>query len=85
MEKETIVQKVTDILCNEFLQDSGADQLNNDSALISSGLMDSISTLRLVDRLEREFGIRFKPHEVDKDNLNTIELISSFILSKLGK
>jgi acyl carrier protein len=45
--------------------------------------MDSISTIQLVDFLEKEFSVQFKPHEVDQDNLNTIELITRCVEGKL--
>ena len=44
--------------------------------------MDSVSTLQLVEYLEKEFKIEFEPHEVDNDNLNSVELISEFVWEK---
>lgn len=59
-----------------------ADKLDNTTPLLSSGIIDSISALELVEFLEQNFKLEFKPHEVDQDNLNTIELMEAFIHKK---
>jgi acyl carrier protein len=64
------------------LADGGA--LNDDTPLISSGLVDSITTLHMVEFLEQKFNIEFQPHEVDKEHLDTIDKIGDFVLSKIA-
>lgn len=54
-----------------------------DTPLMSGGLIDSISALELVDFLEKSFGFEFESHEVDQDNLDTIDKIVAFIERKL--
>ena len=58
------------------------EKLDDSTPLLSSGIIDSISALELVDFLEETFGVEFQPHEVDQDNLNTISLIQKFIAKK---
>lgn len=60
------------------------EDFTNDSHIISCGLSDSVSTLQMVDFIEKSFGIEFQPHEVDVDNLDTIKLITAFVQKKLG-
>ena len=55
-----------------------------DTPLLSSGLIDSVSTLELVDQIERTFNLEFAPHEVDRDNLDTAEKIAAFVATKKG-
>jgi len=50
--------------------------------LISGGIIDSISTLKLVTFLEEEFDIQVQANEMNSDNLDTLEEITSFVLSK---
>jgi acyl carrier protein len=57
-------------------------ELKNDTPLISSGIIDSITTLSLVDFIEQTFGIEFEPYEVDQENLNSIDRIAEFIHKK---
>lgn len=54
----------------------------NDTPLISGGIVNSISTLKMVDFLENKFKVEILPHEVDRENLDTIDLIAQFIQSK---
>jgi len=76
--KENIQQYIID----EYLDESEAKELTYDSPLISTGLIDSISVLQVVDFLEQQFNFEFEPHEVDQSNLNTINLMIKFIQSK---
>ncbi|MGL5889447.1 MAG: phosphopantetheine-binding protein [Bacteroidia bacterium] len=54
----------------------------DDTPLISSRLMDSIVALKLVSHLESAFNIEFEAHEVDQDNLDSINVISAFTARK---
>ena len=56
--------------------------INDETPLISSGIIDSITTLSLIDFIEKSFNIEFEPYEVDQENLNTINRITDFILEK---
>ena len=58
-------------------------ELQNDTPLISSRLMDSIVALKLVSYLESAFGIEFEAHEVVQENLETINIIACFVQQKL--
>jgi acyl carrier protein len=79
-----IQEKIKAYLANEILA-GDADGLNNETPLITGGLLDSISTLQLVDFLEKTFSIEFKAHEVDQEYLNTIDLIAKTIFDKLSE
>ncbi|TND09660.1 MAG: hypothetical protein FD123_1017 [Bacteroidetes bacterium] len=57
--------------------------INDDSKLVSSRIMDSIVALKLVTHLETSFGIEFEAHEVDQDNLDSISIMAGFVQTKL--
>ena len=57
-------------------------ELQDHTPLLSSRLIDSISTLLLVEFLEKSFGISFQPHEVNNDNLDTLAAIAAFVERK---
>ena len=59
------------------------EDLKDETLLISSGIIDSISILQMVDFLEETFKFEFQPHEVDQSNLNTVNLIVAFVKKKL--
>jgi|694.fasta_scaffold83510_2 acyl carrier protein len=75
-------EQIKSIIVEKLLKDDTI-VIDDNTPLISSAIIDSISTLKLVDYLEKEFNIEFEPHEVDKDNLDSIELIENFIKSKM--
>ncbi len=58
-------------------------EITDDTQLISSRLMDSIVALKLVSYLEEKFSIEFEAHEVDQENLETINTMVGFVQSKL--
>lgn len=66
---------------SEFLQDG--DQLSEETKLISDGYIDSISTLKLVDFLEKEFEIEFDGSEINAEHLDSVNQIIKLIQSKL--
>lgn len=76
--KDTIASYIKE----EFIDENMLSDFTNDTPLVSSRIMDSISTLQLVDFLEKEFDIEFKPHEVDQDNLNSVTIIADFVSRK---
>ncbi len=79
-----IKEKIFELLIREFIGEENRSELNEQTPLLSSGILDSISTLKLVDDLEKLFNIKFLPHEVDRDNLDDILKISNFIAVKIG-
>lgn len=79
-----IKQIVKSYLEKELIPDHGEGPITNSTSLVTGGYIDSISTLQLVDFLEKEFHIEFEAHEVDRDHLDTLDLIENFVRSKMG-
>ncbi len=82
MKAEEIKQEIKEFIVQSIIK-SEAVKIEFNTALISGGFIDSISTLQLVDYLEKKFKIEFQPNEVDRDNLDSIDLIADFVISKL--
>ena len=77
-----IEDKLRAFVVEEFL--GGADDLSIDSPLITSGVLDSVSTLTLVTFLEDEFDVTIAAHETDVENFNTISTMARFVRSKMA-
>jgi acyl carrier protein len=75
-------QFISEYIREEFLNEDEAIEFTDETLLVSSRIMDSISTLQLVDFIEKEFDIEFSHHEVDQDNLDSVNKIWEFIKSK---
>jgi acyl carrier protein len=77
-----IKNSIRTFIMERFLKNSNATELTDTTPLISGGIMDSISTMQLVTFLEKEFQFEFQAHEVDRDHLDSIEVITQFVVSK---
>jgi acyl carrier protein len=82
-EQSGIRDEVKKFIIDEFLPGEDPDELTPDTPLVSSGILDSIATLKLVTFLEETYDISVEPHEVDAENLDTLDLITTLISSKL--
>ena len=82
MSDDAIRQQVKNFVLEEFLQGASADELQDDTPLMSSGILDSLATVRLVAFLEERYQIRVAPHEVSVDYLDTLDSIAELVASK---
>jgi acyl carrier protein len=69
-------------ILREFLPGEDAAELTSKTPLITGGILDSISTLRLVTFLEDHFGITIEAHEAGVDRLDSIERIEAMLAEK---
>jgi acyl carrier protein len=73
---------VKSFIMSEFLPGEDPAQLTSTTPLISTGILDSLATLKLVAFLEQQFSVVIEAHEADSENLETLERISSLVRSK---
>jgi acyl carrier protein len=78
-----IKETLRSYLLNELNLPLKSEELADNTPLLSSRLIDSISTLLLVEFIEKQFKIQFQPHEVNNDNLDSIEIIESFVKERV--
>ncbi len=57
--------------------------LPDDAPLLTTGILDSIGILGLVNFLETRYGIEFMPRELDLRRLETLRTIEEAVRSKL--
>jgi acyl carrier protein len=82
--RERIEREVKAFILDEFLQGEDASLLTGETALISSGVLDSVSVVRIVDHLELVYGVDFDAHEISIDCLDTPALIAETVAGKLN-
>ena len=80
MQDTTMV--VHDFILKEFLPGEIPSELTQETELITGGILDSISTLKLVTFLEERFGITVEAWEADVDNLDSIQRIVALVDAK---
>jgi acyl carrier protein len=83
MEPQNIHEQVKTYILDEFLPGEDPDELTDDTPLMTTGILDSLATLKLVTYLEQKFDIAVEAHEADAENLNTIEQIVALVSGKL--
>ena len=71
-------------ILSKYLPGESPENLRDDTALRSSGILDSLATIALVNFIEKEFGIEVEAHETDIDTFDRIEDIAALVLRKRG-
>jgi len=82
MNEQEIKTSIKNFILNEYLPGEDPAALTDTTALMTTGILDSIAVLKVVTFLENEFGITVEPHEAIVDNLNTISDIARLVITK---
>jgi acyl carrier protein len=69
-------------ILEQFLPGADPEELTDTTPLISGGILDSLATVRLVMFLEEQFQIEVHAHEVNAENLESLERIAGFVRGK---
>jgi len=73
---------VKSFILKEFLPGEDPVNLMPTTPLMSTGILDSLATLKLISFLEQEFDIQIEAHEADEEHLETLEAICKLVDSK---
>jgi acyl carrier protein len=79
---DEIKQAVHTFILDEFLPGEDPGELTDATPLITGGILDSISTLKLVVFLEEHFGVLVEAHEAGVDHLDSISEIARLVDKK---
>lgn len=79
---EEIKKTIKEYILEEFLPGENPEELIDTTPLITGGILDSITTMKLVVFLEERFKIELQAHETGMDYFNTIADISKLVQSK---
>ncbi|MCH7702229.1 MAG: acyl carrier protein [Planctomycetes bacterium] len=80
-DRDSLISELKSYMLKEFLPGEDASNLTDDTALTSSGILDSISTLSLVKYVEDTFGLMVEAHEASAD-FDRIEDIAALVERK---
>ncbi|MFT3775356.1 MAG: acyl carrier protein [Minicystis sp.] len=70
---------VRDFILTQCLPGEAPENLQDDTALRTSGVLDSMTTLKLVSAIEAAAGIEVEAHDVSDDNFESVEKIVAFV------
>lgn len=69
-------------ILENFLPGEDPKNLKDDTELKESGILDSLSTLKLVTFLEEQFKVELEASDLDTSNLSSVTSIANLIASK---
>ena len=81
---DNIRETVRRYILDNFLQGEDPANLTDRTELKESGILDSLSTLKLVTFLEEQFKVEFEADDLDAGNLATLESIERLVRAKTG-
>jgi acyl carrier protein len=79
---EDFAKVVRHFILDAFLPGEDPSELTDRTPLITGGILDSISTLKLVVFLEEHFGIRVEAYEAGVEHLDSIGQIAALVRDK---
>lgn len=69
---------IKDFIIKNFMFGKGS--LSDDDSLFKSGIMDSLSFVKLIIFIEKRFNVSFNMRELTLDNFDTIKKIANAIV-----
>ena len=72
-------EPIRSFIINELL---AGTEIANDDDLLLSGLLDSMSVMRLVIHLETTFGVKIPPQDVVIENFTSVDTIVAYLEEK---
>ena len=81
--QQEIKDTIKSFILQEFLPGEDPAQFTDSTPLVTGGILDSLATLRLVSYVEEQYSIQLEPYELTAEYLETLDLISDLIASKL--
>ena len=79
---DSVREVVRQFILQNFLPGEDPKNLKDDTELKESGILDSLSTLKLVTFLEEHFKIELEAADLDAGNLSSVANIADLIASK---
>jgi acyl carrier protein len=79
---EEIKGKVKDFILSHILAGESPANLKDHTPLRNNGILNSISTLRLIQFVEAQFEIEVSIGDANSSNFNSIDNIAAYVVAK---
>ena len=70
---------IREFVVREFFAGREPPLLRSDTKLVSTGVVDSVGTMRLVLFLEERFGILIQPEDISTGSLDTLDAMTALV------
>ena len=77
-----VTEAIRQFILKKYLPGETADNLKDETPLRTSGILDSLATIGVVNFIEREFGIEIEAHETDVDSFDTLHDMAQLVERK---
>ncbi len=75
----SITDKILSFINEELLDSDSSEQVGADEDLLSDGLLDSISVMRLIAFIEEDLSIKIPPQDLTIENFISVDAISNYL------
>ena len=82
MTADVIKLTIRQFLMKQLLPLVSIEGLGDSDSFLEKGILDSTGVLELVGYIESNFGIRVEAEEIIPDNLDSLNRLSTFVLTK---
>lgn len=82
MTKNGVTERIREYVSENFLYMRPDLEIESDTPLLESGVLDSMGVIELIQFLESEFNIELDDGEITEDNLETIEAATELVVRK---
>jgi len=82
---QEIKARLKTYILSEFLPGESAENLAYDTPLRTGGILDSLSTIKLVSFVEDTFGVEIEAHETGIQDFDRIDDIAALVARKAGR
>jgi acyl carrier protein len=79
---DPIKEAIRTYILSEYLPGESPSNLTDETPLRTSGILDSMSTLGLVNFVEKTFGVTLDAHETGIEDFDRIEDIAALVARK---
>jgi acyl carrier protein len=76
---------INDYISRELVQDQALLPLANSASLLETGIIDSLSLLRLVLFIQQRFGIAVDDVDLVPENFDTVDAIGAYLRTRTGE
>lgn len=76
---------INDYVSKELVQDPALLPLANDTSLLETGVLDSLSLLKLVLFVQEKFGIGVDDVDLVPENFDSVDTIARYLRSRAGE
>jgi acyl carrier protein len=80
---ENVKIKTKNYILENFLFTSDQDAIDDDTSFLKTGIIDSTGILEIIGFVEEEFKINVEDEDVVPENLDSINLISRYVMRKI--